>query len=141
MRHIILYLFFGASIAPLAAVFDKRLTLNSELRMQANFECVFAILMGMFSIGSLGPLDPPIDWFERKERVVAVLAISVVWLALSLLAMLGKRAASKMLFILAWVRLLLPCVGWFFSFFAIRYYLAGMRRVRDSALQGEVVSR
>ena len=115
--------------------FDSRITCNPYLRMQANFELLYALfLLALTSHGTFMPASAdPILLFDSKTVTVALFIYGANCLLLAIPAMLGVRVASKVLFYLAWLRLALPCIGWLFSFFAIRYYLMGMRQVRENA--------
>ena len=113
--------------------FDGNVTPNPHLRLQANFEFVFGLMFsGLTLWGATAPASAdPFLFFDSKVVTVVLFIYSANCLLLSFPAMLGRRFASKVLFYLAWPRVLLPCVGWFFSFFAIRYYLMGLRLDRE----------
>ncbi|XAL98134.1 hypothetical protein OT109_11050 [Phycisphaeraceae bacterium D3-23] len=113
--------------------FDSKITPNPYLRMQANFECVFGLFFAALLLPGVlvAARGGPFLLFDAFWIVAALFVYSVNCLLLSIPAMLGRHSASKALYFLAWFKLLLPCVGWFFAYFAIRYYWLGMKQVRD----------
>lgn len=136
LLYVLVILVLSSLSAPLIFWFDSKITRNEHFRLQANFECVFGLFFGTCTLaGFIGPFHhAPLMMFDSRVLTLSLMMYSLLCLFLSIPAMLGRSSANKLLFYLAWPRLLLPCVGWFFSFFAIRYYWKGVRLEREEQL-------